>query len=183
MQSRHDSLSKRSFEEWGDIWTWILLARLWDPETLFCLIHFHSHMIVAGTFAFIFGQADSCICIIFHTLDPCFLPDQRGVAIPESRLLSLLQHSVISLGVWSLSSSLTLWFLWLDDFHLFVSRYSFKNTYIYILEKSNIIRICQNIDLFYFFGQYDLFWTTCYSRRFYFISWCNVYNLHCLLFL
>lgn len=110
-----DSHSKRGFGEWGGIWTWILLPRLWNPETLFRLLHFPSHAIVAGTSVFLSEQADSCRCVIFRTLDPCFVPDQRGLAIPDSRLLSLLQHSDFP---GSLFSSLTLWFLWLDEFCL-----------------------------------------------------------------
>ena len=53
----------------------------------------------------------------------------------------------------------------------FIYKFTFMYLHLYInlhwMRKKSIIRICQNIYLFfYFFGQYDLFWTTCYSRRF-----------------
>ena len=175
-----DSLSQRSFEEWGGIWIWILLPRFWDPETLFCLIHFPSHIIAAVTFAFPFWPG--------WLLQMCHFPYTGSLlyAWPE-RHGQFLSHSYwVSFG--------SLWFPWKSDIfsNLVVSltwwlssfcckiqlKFIYKFTFIYVciwMRKKSIIRICQNIYLFfYFFGQYDLFWTTYYSRRFCFISWYNI---------
>lgn len=118
------------------------------------LFHFPFHMIVARTFVFHSSQAAPA-GVSFSTHWTPTLCLTRG----EWQFLSHLQHSVVSLGV--SDPPLPCGF---SDLMNVVSRCSLKKkrrTWV----RKNIVRLCQNTDLFfYFFGQYDLFWTTFYSR-------------------
>ena len=160
-----DSLSQRSFEEWGGIWIWILLPRFWDPETLFCLIHFPSHIIAAVTFAFPFWPS--------WLLQMCHFPYTGSLlyAWPERHGNSLDTATESPSALYdfpgSLTSSLTLWFLWLGDFHPFVARYSLNlyinlHLYMYIYKCKYIYSICINIHAHIYIYKFTFIYTYMY---------------------
>ena len=92
-----------------------------------CLIHFPSHIIAAVTFAFPFWPGWLLqMCHFPHTGSLLYAwPERHG----NSLVTATESPSALNDFPGSLSSSQTLWFLWLGDFHLFVARYSL-NLYI-----------------------------------------------------